>query len=62
MNSHFAVTSNSMPPIAKLHQFWIRNPGEDGKNMNFWGFSKEEAYQKAKTANPKASIIWKRRL
>tara|TARA_R100001443_G_scaffold81375_1_gene88301 strand:- start:903 stop:1091 length:189 start_codon:yes stop_codon:yes gene_type:complete len=62
MTYNISVTSNSMPPRAKLHQFWVRNPDEEGKNMAFWGFSKDEAYQKAQKANPQASISWKKRL
>ena len=30
--------------------------------MKYWGYSKEEAYQKAKDNNPKANILWKKEL
>ena len=30
--------------------------------MRYWGYSKEEAYQKAKANNPETSILWKKEL
>ena len=33
-----------------------------GRKMRYWGYTKEEAYQKAKDNNPGASILWKKEL
>jgi len=42
--------------------FWVCQPKMQGRNMKYWGYSKEEAYQKAKENNPEASILWKKEL
>ena len=57
-----SVTSENAPPAAKLHQFWVCEQGRQGRNMNYWGYSKEEALKKAKLNNPNASILWKKEL
>ena len=56
------VIAENVPPIAKLHQFWGCKPEKGGKNMNYWGCSKEEALSKAKQNNPTAKILWKKEL
>tara|TARA_B100001250_G_C19649392_1_gene721925 strand:+ start:703 stop:930 length:228 start_codon:yes stop_codon:yes gene_type:complete len=62
MTYHSIVSSNSVPPTAKLHVFWVCQPKMQGRNMKYWGYSKEEAHQKAKDNNPGASILWKKEL
>jgi len=57
-----SVTSENAPPPLKLHLFWVCNPGKQGKNMRYSGYSKEEALEKAKTNNPGSSILWKKEL
>ena len=62
MTYHSIVSSNSVPPAAKLHVFWVCQPKMQARNMKYWGYSKEEAYKKAKENNPGASILWKKEL
>ena len=62
MTYHSIVSSNSVPPTAKVHVFWVCQPKMQGRNMKYWGYSKEEAHQKAKDNNPGASILWKKEL
>ena len=62
MTYYSSVTSENAPPVAKLHQFWVCEPKRQGRNMNYWGYSKEEAHKKAKLNNPNASILWKKEL
>ena len=60
--SHSTVTSNNPEQIRKLHLFWVCQPKMQGRKMRYWGYTKEEAYQKAKANNPGASILWKKEL
>ena len=43
MNFYPAVTSDSVPPTPKLHLLWVCPPNEKGRNMRYWGTTKEEA-------------------
>jgi len=56
------VTSNTPEQIRKLHLFWVCQPQMQGRKMRYWGYTKAEAYQKAKDNNPGASILWKKEL
>ena len=60
--SHSTVTSNNPERVRKLHLFWVCQPQMQGRKMRYWGYTKEEAYQKAKDNNPGASILWKKEL
>lgn len=57
------ITAETSPPTRKLHQYWVAEPFKKGKYMNYWGYSKDEAKQKAKLNNPNANVIlWKKEL
>ena len=62
MNFYPAVTSDSVPPTPKLHLLWVCPPNEKGRNMRYWGTTKEEAWEKAKKANPGSNVLWKKEL
>ena len=60
--SHSTVTSNSREPAPRLHLLWVCPPKMKGRNMKYWGKTKEEAWQKAKAANPGCDVLWKKEL
>ena len=62
MTYYTHVTSTTGSPLRKLHLFWVCEPGKKGRNLRTWGYTKEEAYEKAKTLHPTASILWKKEL
>ncbi len=57
------MSEENSPPVRKLHQYYIAEPYKKGRYLNYWGYSKEEAKQKAKLNNPTANVIlWKKEL
>jgi len=64
MTYHSAVTSENAPskPRLRLHLFWVCYPRQEGKDMRYSGYTKEEATKQAKINNPTASVLWKREL
>jgi len=58
-----SMSEDNAPPIPKLHQYWIAEPYKKGRNLNYWGYTKAEAYNKAKLNNPNANVIlWKKEI
>ena len=64
MQSYFtSMGDENTPPIRKLHQYYIAEPYQKGRYLNYWGYSKDEALKKAKLNNPTANVIlWKKAL
>ena len=56
------VTSVNPPPIKKLHSFLLSEPGTQSRKVKYWGFSKDEAYIKARTMHPEKNILWLKEL
>jgi len=56
------VTAANLPPIKKLHSFLLSELGTQSRKVKYWGFSKEEAYIKAKKSHPEKNILWLKEL
>jgi|TARA_R100001443_G_scaffold95340_1_gene101889 hypothetical protein len=56
-----SMSEENAPPTRKLHQYYIAEPYQKGRYLNYWGYSKDEALKKAKLNNPNANVIlWKK--
>tara|TARA_B100001094_G_C17872863_1_gene642979 strand:+ start:119 stop:313 length:195 start_codon:yes stop_codon:yes gene_type:complete len=54
---------DNLPPVRTLHQYYIAEPYQEGRYLNYWGYSKDDALKKAKLNNPTANVIlWKKAL
>ena len=64
MTSYFPyMCEKNSPPVRTLHQYYIAEPGQEGRYLNYWGYTKEDALKKAKLNNPNANVIlWKKSL
>ena len=56
------VTTSNPPPIKRLHSFLLSELGTQSRKVKYWGFSKEEAYAKAKQSHPEKNILWLKEL
>jgi hypothetical protein len=56
------VTAANLSPVKKLHSFLLSELGTQSRKVKYWGFSKEEAYAKAKKSHPEKNILWLKEL
>jgi hypothetical protein len=52
------IYSSNPPPVKKLHSFLLSEVGTQSRKVKYWGFSKDEAYLKARTMHPEKNILW----
>ena len=57
-----SVTAANVPPVKKLHSFLLSELGTQSRKVKYWGFTKEEAYARAKKSHPEKNILWLREL
>ena len=64
MTTYFPyMGEENSPPVRTLHQYYVAEPYKEGRYLNYWGYTKDEALKKAKLNNPNANVIlWKKAL
>ena len=56
------IYSSNPPPIKRLHSFLLLEIGKQKKKVKYWGFTKQEAYLKAKKSHPEKKVYWLKEL
>ena len=56
------VKAATVPPANRLHSFLLSEIGTQSRKVKYWGFTKEEAYARAKKSHPEKNILWLREL